>query len=83
MDVTLDDSDPRVPARRAAAPIGPPGVGAIGRAPGRPPVDEPPPSWGFGSTGPQLGAVGLPWAGLAGVRPENPAVANPSPFGGF
>ncbi len=87
MDVTLDDSDPRVPTRRAAAPIGPPGVGAIGRAPGRrAPVDEPPPSsggWGFGAAGPQLGAVGLPWAGLAGVRAENPAVANPSPFGGF
>ena len=83
MDVTLDDSDPRVPARRAAAPIGPPGVGAIGRAPGRPPVEETPPSsgWGFGGAGPQLGAVGLPWAGLAGV--ENPAVANTSPFGGF
>ena len=88
MDVTLDDSDPRVPTRRAAAPIGPPGVGAIGRAPGRrAPVDEPPASsggWGFGAAGPQLGAVGLPWAGLAGVRAENPvASANPSPFGGF
>ena len=85
MDVTLDDSDPRVPDRRAPTAIGPPG--AIGRAPGRrAPVDEPPPSsggWGFGAAGPQLGAVGLPWAGLAGVR-ENPAVsANPSPFGGF
>ncbi len=85
MDVTLDDSDPRVPDRRAPTAIGPPG--AIGRAPGRrAPVDEPPPSsggWGFGAAGPQLGAVGLPWAGLAGVRAENPAVANPSPFGGF
>ena len=75
MDVTLDDSDPRVPARRAAAPIGPPGVGAIGRAPGRPPVDEPqPPSsgWGFGGAGPQLGAVGLPWAGSGRRAAENP-----------
>lgn len=81
MDVTLDDSDPRVPAMRTPTAIGPPG--AIGRAPGRPrSAAEPQPSWGFGAAGPQLGAVGLPWAGLAGVRAENP-VANPSPFGQF